>query len=358
MTVVVFALLLGLGGAFIVRQQLSLARTIEAAPYTPAPAAITVPVAAMDLETGQTVSLNEIGLLSFTPEKYQATPYIRQAYIRDATKATGRTLRKPMKKGDAFLPDAFFPDGLGPGIADRLRPGFRAVTVPIENVGAVQGFAGPGAMVDVLFRSRSEGERPEVTLTLLERVEVLALDRKAVPGQKPDAAGLTSGSVTLAVTPQQAKMLKVVEGRGELTLTLRNSDDEMELMPFDLGAADPLIGSRSVTTDSQPVALTTTRKEATETVTGVMSRISERVTLDDLLGVPPKPPVKQMAIFLGSQKTVVEFDQPSSATYRVLQRSNGMIRTPIALDDSAPHNGRATSSRRTVDDQSLRYIAN
>lgn len=358
MTVVIFALLLGLGGAFIVRQQLKQARSVEAASFDPPPQRITVPVAAMDLEAGQTLSINEIGLLTFSPEKYSETPYAKKAFIRNAEQATGRTLRKAIKKGEAFLPDAFYPDGAGPGIAERLRPGYRAVTVPIENVGAVHGFAGPGAMVDVLFRSRSEGERPEVTLTLLERVEVLAVDRKAVPGQKVEIDA-NAGTVTLAVTPQQAKMLKVVEGRGELTLTLRHSDDEMELMPFDLGAADPLVGSRAPVVDTQPVGLTTSKKEATETITGVMSRISERVTLDDLLGMPPRPPVKQMDIYLGSEKKVVEFNQPSSTPYRVLQRS-GSIRTPVALDTVPPdrRSSGSTSPRRIVDDRPLRFMAN
>ncbi len=332
MTVVVFAILIGLGGAFVVRQKLKQPGLPPLRELTPVEQAILVPTAAMDLIPGQTLSINEIALVSLSPEKYKSSAYAGVGFMRDATQITGRRVKAAIKKGDPFLPELFYPSNGGPGIAERLQPGYRAVTVPIENIGAVEGFATPGSIVDVMFRSRPEGDRPEVTLTLLEQVEVLALDSNVVPGQSPTSPQdrVTAGSVTLAVTPQQGKMLKVVEGRGELSLALRNGNDNLGVLPFNLGAVshardainrDAEIGSGAITTGSG----------AHGTVADLLTGNAERVTLDDLLGLPANQPPRQMEIYLGAEKKVIEFARNPEEGARILQRG-GRIRTPIAHD--------------------------
>lgn len=350
LTVVIFATLIGLGGAFVVRQQLQQPRVSLLTDPEPAPPTYIVPVAAMDLEQGQTLTINEIALSSMSAERYADSPYAGKAYMRNAEQISGRTLRKPLKKGEIFLPEDFFAGGSGPQIVDRLQPGYRAVTVPIDNVGAVHGFAGPGSVVDVLFRSRAEGDRPEVTLTLVERVEVLALAANVVPGQQVTIE--SGGAVTLAVTPQQAKVLKVVEGQGELSLTLR-SDDDVDVLPFDLRPSDPFLGRLDPRLDSDPVAYTGAVHE-TRTLGNLVSDSVERVTMDDLLGLPAKQPAKQIEIYLGAEKSVVEFQRPPNDSYQLLQKG-GRIRTPIA-HDSQSHPSRLGSkqqAQRTVSSPAL-----
>lgn len=325
MTVVIFAILMGLGGAFVVRQQLQQPRLTPLSEVPVPPTSIVVPTAATVLNPGQTLSINEIALLPIAPEKYADSRYAGVQYMRSGEQISGRTLRRSLKKGDPFLPEDFYAAGSGPQIVERLPAGYRAVTVPIENVGAVQGFAGPGSMVDVLFRSRPEGDRPEVTLTLLERVEVLAVDTNVVPGQQ--VAITTGGTVTLAVTPQQAKILKVVESRGELSLTLRG-DADVDVLPFDLGPSDPFLGRLEPNPNAAAVSLTNTTS-GSSTVNTLISDTVERVTLDDLLGLPAKLPTKQVEIYLGPEKTVVQFERNSTDQLQLLQHG-GRIRTPIA----------------------------
>lgn len=341
MTVVIFAILVGLGGALVVRQQLRQRPEPVLLEPEPQSAPILVPTAAVDLVPGQALTINEVALLSLAPERFQSSPYAKMAYMRSPEQVTGRTVRRAIKKGDAFLPDDFYPAGRGPGLADRLEPGFRAVTVSIENVGAVQGFAGPGSLVDVLFRSRPEGDRPEVTLTLLERVQVLAVDTQVVPGQQVDLQ--SGGTVTLSVTPQQAKILKVVEGRGELSLTLR-SDADVDVLPFDLGTVDPFLGRLDGPVTASAVGMSTNRDAGAVHATADGS--AERVTLDDLLGLPATLPPRQMEIYLGPEKTVVQFPRPAELNYQLLQ-NGGRIRTPIAQDpqSTTPRLGDAAPAR-------------
>ncbi len=333
MMVVVFAILIGLGGAFVVRQKLKQPGLPPLRELAPVEQAVLVPTAAMDLIPGQTLSINEVALVSLSPEKYKNSAYAGVGFMRDATQITGRRVKAPIKKGDPFLPELFYPSNSGPGIAERLQPGYRAVTVPIENIGSVEGFATPGSIVDVMFRSRPEGDRPEVTLTLLEQVEVLALDSNVVPGQSPTNPQdrVTAGSVTLAVTPQQGKMLKVVEGRGELSLALRNGDDNLGVLPFNLGAVSH---SRDAMNHNTIDAASGAAKAGTGshgTVADLLTANAERVTLDDLLGLPANQPPKQMEIYLGPEKKVVEFARNLEEGARILQRG-GRIRTPIAHD--------------------------
>ena len=230
LTILLFAVMVGLGGAYVVRQSIETGRpTLPPVPQAPANNFV-VPVAAYELESGQTVTQNGIAMLQFTPEQFAKSKYAGMPYMRSAAQIEERVLRTDMKQGEAFLTTNFYPDGSGPGIADRLEEGYRAVTVPIEDVGAVEGFARPGSYVDVLFRSVATEDRPEVTVTLLERIQVLSVNRNIIAEKSVELE--SDGRVTLAVTPMQAKVLKVVEGRGELSLTLRNPNDELRTPNF------------------------------------------------------------------------------------------------------------------------------
>src|SRR5690606_8568509 len=63
---------------------------------------------------------------------------------------------------------------------------------------------------------------PETTVTLLEKVEVLAVGLNTVMGK---ANAGDPKTVTLAVNPAQANALKVAEGRGLFSLSLRSDSD-------------------------------------------------------------------------------------------------------------------------------------
>ncbi|MBC8288830.1 MAG: Flp pilus assembly protein CpaB, partial [Planctomycetes bacterium] len=177
MTVVVFALLAGLAGAYVVRHHLNPQTALPNRPVSPPQQlqTVIVPVALTDLEDNRTVDVNDIAILSMSREEFNESSFSKQTYLPNSGQVQGRRLKKAIKKGEAFSPENLFPFGGGPGILDRLQAGYRGVTVPVQNIGSVQGFARAGSFVDVLFRSTPNGRQPEVTLTLFERVEVLAL---------------------------------------------------------------------------------------------------------------------------------------------------------------------------------------
>jgi Flp pilus assembly protein CpaB len=146
----------------------------------------------------------------------------------------GRRLRKAIVQGEPFMTTDLYLEGAQ---EFQLRPGYAAVSiqVPLER----GGFVARGTVVDVLFRARprrAEDDRPaipEVTVTLMEGVEVLSAERplSSVSGQ-PRARNVTLGgtsanvvpptTVVLEIAPEDANKLWAVEGHGDISLVSRN----------------------------------------------------------------------------------------------------------------------------------------
>jgi len=263
------AVLFGLLGAYVVREVLRRPRTAQRQKIE----MVTVPMASTDLKPGRKIALGDVGLARMTRAEMKERG-ISRAFMTDTNQIIGRTLRKEMKRGDRFDTTLFYPDGIRPGLAGRLKPGFRAVTIPVWSDDALLGFAGPGSWVDVIFRSspigqsggygpryhadRNDADHPawqdytrhygswhgaigrnrnrrnpfaqqirmEQTVTLLENVQVLAVDRETFEGITVESQESERMTVTLAVKPEQATSLRIVDGRGELSLALRAPDDE------------------------------------------------------------------------------------------------------------------------------------
>ncbi len=212
----IFALLFGLAGAFAVREYL---RPAPVEPEVVVEVPSVVPLASIDLEPGRPLTISDIMLVSLTKEQLQERD-LPPEYMTNPQQIVGRILRKGMTKGEAFGTTRFYPEGMGPPLSDRLRPGLRAVTIALGD--SSTGLTTPGSHVDVLFRADSDDARPETTVTLISGVEVLALDGNSVPGTRI----LDAVSATLAVSASDARALKIAEGNGIFSLSLRNPEDE------------------------------------------------------------------------------------------------------------------------------------
>lgn len=234
----IFAVMFGLLGAYVVRKEMHKPNSVSAASSKDDRIpTVTVPVASMPLEAGRKVEFGDIAIMKLTPAQMKAQN-ITGAYMSNTKQIIGRVLKKAIKEGGVFDTPDFYPEGTGPSVAERLKKGYRAVTVSVDQDSAVAGFAIPGSVVDVIFRADSAKETrdklsddlPETTVTLIEAAEVLALNQdtaQVLRTADPKAATPASSkaSVTLAVTPKQAASLRVVDGRGSMSLALRNKDD-------------------------------------------------------------------------------------------------------------------------------------
>jgi Flp pilus assembly protein CpaB len=225
--VAVVAILLAFAGAFTVRQYIERQAAVEEVAAEP----MAVPVAAIDLKPGREIRESDLSTIRIPLSQYPQSPFAKKIYISDVAHLKGRMLRRQIKAGDSLGPDDLYPEGTGPTVAEQLPAGMRAVTVKVSGSGFVDGFAGPGTEVDVLFRSSEEDDaRPETTITALHGIQVLAVDSSPYPLSLPGSNSLSTTPVedvlvTFAVLPTEATMLKALEDRGEISLSLRPDVD-------------------------------------------------------------------------------------------------------------------------------------
>jgi hypothetical protein len=144
---------------------------------------------------------------------------------------------------------------MGPSIAKKLQPGFRAVriTVPQDREGGVL----IGMSVDVLFRAKAQSAKndqaaiPEKTLTLLRNVEVINIEH---PNSRRAAA--QSLLYTLAIPENKVDMFSIIEGRGDLWLVptpTKNKENAVASGP-EVANAETLAGLLGIKKPEPPPA--------------------------------------------------------------------------------------------------------
>ena len=123
------------------------------------------------------------------------------------------------------------------GLSTMVKPGLRAISIPVSGAAAVSGLVRPNDHIDILgtftFPSRrQQGETEAVTLTLLQDVTVLAtgnrLGRQGAYGSDSWSQQQAGGysTISLEVTPREAEVLTFAQSvKGQLALSLRNEDD-------------------------------------------------------------------------------------------------------------------------------------
>jgi Flp pilus assembly protein CpaB len=235
----IFAVLFGLVAAYAAKNYLK-EKEVQAAEDQTIP----VPMAVTDLPAERFVTKDDIMVMRLTPQQLDSLnvpgPFLDKSY-----EIIGRQLKEPVAQGQVFAINTIYSRGTGPTVADRLAPGERAVTIPFTGSIASSGLIIPGAMVDIVFRTLpNQGQGlEETTVTLLDRVRVLAVGRETVEGAVNSPAA--SGTVTLAVTSLQARALHVVQGRGSLSLVLRNASDMVATGPPQPTTLPELLGVKT-----------------------------------------------------------------------------------------------------------------
>ena len=105
-----------------------------------------------------------------------------------------------------------------------IPPGMRAFTMQAACVtGDKAGFVLPGNKVDVLFKLRDSQDDEtggSKATTLMQAVEVLAVEPADSACDRDNGDGPGPTSMTLLVTPEQASILDLGQQMGQLTVSL------------------------------------------------------------------------------------------------------------------------------------------
>jgi pilus assembly protein CpaB len=134
--------------------------------------------------------------------------------------------------GEPILESKLASRDSGRGLAALIPEGMRAYTIQTSRVASnVAGFILPGNSVDVLLTLKgnyNDTTGGGSTTTLLQAVEILAVDQRLDAPVDNKINPRELGSVTLLVTPEQAALLDLGQNMGTLTLSLRNPEDAAE----------------------------------------------------------------------------------------------------------------------------------
>ena len=132
-----------------------------------------------------------------------------------------------LKKGEPVLESRLAPEGAKAGLSAIVAKGKRAITVKVNEVVGVAGFALPGNYVDIMVNTQEEGTKTSdkdnsLSKIVLERILVLAVAQETTTDpNKPKVVN----AVTFEVTPEEAEKIDLARSVGTLSLVLRNQGD-------------------------------------------------------------------------------------------------------------------------------------
>lgn len=188
----------------------------------PAPVEVTqVLVAAQRIEPGQPLNAAQVRWQAW-PVKGMDPAFIRQTPgLGVASVVEGTVARAPIVEGEPVT-FAKIVKSQGSGyMAATLAPGMRAVSIGVSVASVAGGFIQPNDRVDLMVTVMS-GDRHAVTKTVLSNVRVLAIDQASDSKNKAVSDVKT---VTLELTPEQARNTALAQALGTLSLALRSLGD-------------------------------------------------------------------------------------------------------------------------------------
>jgi pilus assembly protein CpaB len=245
------ALMLAGGTALLVRSWLAQRATTIAAEPTPPPAPPqkSVLVTRAAIPRGQKLKAADLAWQPWPEDS------INEAYIQAGTKPieafASRVAREPMAPGQPVTDANTVEPGNGGVLAAMLRPGMRAVSVPVNNASDVSGFIFPGDQVDVVVTETlplaggGTGAR-RAAETVLRDIRVVAIDQKL---DNKNGEVIVAKNATLELTPKQSEIIALAGDMGKLSLILRSLFAAPSLASADNSMEG--VDSRGATLDSE-----------------------------------------------------------------------------------------------------------
>ena len=187
-----------------------------------------VVVAAKDVDLGTRLAPEMLTLVEW-PRASVPTGAIQEQseLLKDPQSQEPRVVKVSVFKGEPILESKLAPVGTKGGLSAVIKEGKRAITVRVNDVVGVAGFALPGNYVDILVNTDDDSTKPDgrnkaISKIVLENILVLAVAQES---GRDDTKPKVVSAVTLEVTPEQAENLDLARSVGTLSLVLRNQID-------------------------------------------------------------------------------------------------------------------------------------
>jgi pilus assembly protein CpaB len=210
----------------------------------------TVVVAVSDILPGTAIEENMV------VETEVPLKFVQPSAFTSAREVVGQIAAIPIQKDSQVLGTAM--TSVGRSLATKIPRGMRAVSLAVSDVTGVASLVAANNYVDVLATVKlgsglgSSNQRTFVT-TLFQNVMVLAVgsDLGEVRNTTPEENAMEAlarqeqrrfSTVTLALSPQQAQDLVLVQDIGDITLALRSFRDENETAAIPRSSANAVFG--------------------------------------------------------------------------------------------------------------------
>ena len=151
-----------------------------------------------------------------------------------------RSLKVPRNTGDWIMVDQLTEKGQV-GKSAVIPPGMRISTIPVDPTTHHSGMLQAGNRIDLFltYRDRDEdtGRQTEKIMPILEYIEVFAVDNQ-VYGINNGGENIQARNISLLVTPEQMMRLQLAKKKGEITTSLRSSEDMDSVTIAEMTEAD------------------------------------------------------------------------------------------------------------------------
>jgi pilus assembly protein CpaB len=179
--------------------------------------------------------------------------------IGELANATGRVAGKAIPRGAPVLASMLAPEGTTAGIQGRIKPGYRAVSVKIDEVNSASYQLRPGVLVDVTVvmdistdNRGARGGKETVSEVILQGIEVASIGY-GTTGETEQQVGSKvkpAKSATLFVQKNDVPKLHLAQTRGKVALALRG-DDDTDSSAIRSASESELTGDRVAEADNQ-----------------------------------------------------------------------------------------------------------
>jgi len=180
-----------------------------------------VVVAVSDIELGSKINAQMLSTIDWPSGSVPAGAFKEIKDLQD------RVVKVGVLRGEAILDGKLAPVGTQGGLSAVIAEGKRAMTVRVNDVVGVAGFALPGNYVDVMVNAQQDKNKGEegkqISKTVLEHVLVLAVAQEA---GRDDTKPRVVSAVTLELTLEDSEKLDLARSVGTLSLVLRNQVDK------------------------------------------------------------------------------------------------------------------------------------
>ncbi len=183
---------------------------------------VKVVVPSRKLHRGEIVSSSDL-LLREIPEKYADTNSVTSA---NYDVAIGQRVDFDIDEGRPLL-WAHLEGGLSPTFSGKVPTGLRAMTVRVDEINSISGFLQPKDRIDLLLTYGS-GTTQQI-FPLIQNLDVIATGVQTLVDKNGAGGKRSFTTITVQVSPEQAKKITLSQQVGKVTAMLRNPEDESAL---------------------------------------------------------------------------------------------------------------------------------